>query len=115
MKIRNIALIALFLIYGACGYTGSHRYGDANAQDVEVEEFELDAHTTLVVCAAAHIVANDKPGASWFTTIAEDEVQIEFFANLFILGLESGEIASDDVADTIEACANIKALVEAKE
>lgn len=87
----------------------------AFGQDVEVEELELDARTTLTVCAAAFIVAEDPTGATWYSTIADDEEAVVFFIELFVAGLEAEEITSDDVADTIEACIKIKAIVDSKE
>ena len=88
--------------------------GNAIAQEAEAEPI-LDGYTVLVVCAAAHIVAEDAPGALWFSTIVEDEEQVSYFVNLFIDGLEAEDITVDDIADTIEACGAIRAKVDAME
>ena len=80
----------------------------------EEAPLKLDTQTTLVVCAAAFIVAGDSAGAGWYATNGDDNEAVVFFTNLFILGLEEEQITSDDVADTIEACIKIRAVADAK-
>ena len=76
---------------------------------------QLDRHAVLVVCAAAHIVAENPADAAWFATIVEDAEQINFFTNLFIVGLETKEISAIDLARAIEACNIIRANADTTE
>ena len=76
---------------------------------------DLDPYTVSMVCAAAAIIAEDEDTSGWFATNVDNTEGIAYFTELFVLGLYSGEVSSEDIADVVEACIEIRAGVEALE
>ena len=79
------------------------------------EELIIDPYTVSLVCAAAAIIGEDEELAGWFATNVDNPEGIEYFTQLFTYGLKTGDITSDEVADTVEGCIHIRTQVEALE
>lgn len=104
-------LIGLALIW-----VGLARYpAAAQVYGAEVEEVTLDPRVASMVCSSAAIIAEDEVLAGYFATIVSDPESIQYFLDLFTVGLSDGSVSTEDIADVVEACVTIRDDVEALE
>ncbi len=86
----------------------------AFAEDVEVtpnnEYFISSAaeeDAMIAICAATLLMSGEVEAGAWFATIVVDATAINFFTNLFTVGLDTGKITQEEINLAVSGCIKV--------
>jgi len=97
---------------------------DALAQESEVvpntsEPYFISAQAEedalIALCAATLLLTDEIEAATWFTTIVSDVLAINYFTNVFTVGIDTGQIKQEELDEASAACLVVKAKFEARQ